>query len=305
MAAASGKWQAAGAAASGKRPAAGAAAESTVLRRMLASRRPPVAVIDCHGHLGTHVGTYIPSEGRPEAVVAEMDRLGVRTLCLSHCMGIGPDFREGNRLACEAAAAWPGRIAVYLAWNPHARTADALEHLGQYAGRPGVVGIKLHTSHHEVIASDPRYLPAYEFAQSHRMIVLCHTWGVADVLGIERMIRRFPAVPVILGHSGGYEFAAIDEAVRIARENGNAWLDLCLSGMFEGLVETFVREAGARKVLFGSDSPYMDCRANLGRVLFARIADGDKELILNGNARGLLAEAGFRVPEDGGGLQPR
>ncbi len=269
--------------------------ESPLVRRMIESARAPIPVVDCHGHLGTHVGMYIPAEGRPEPLVAEMDRLGVQTLCLSHCLGIGPDYREGNRLACEAAVAFPGRIAVYLAWNPHSRPAAALANLEELAPRPGVVGIKLHTGHHQVVASDPRYLPAYEFARSHRMMVLCHTWGVVDVLGIEGMVKRFPTVPVVIGHSGGYEFAAIYEALRVARENENAWLDLCLSGMFEGVVETFVKEAGARKVLFGSDIPFMDGRANLGRVVFARIADNDKELILRGNARQLLEEVGFLV----------
>ena len=57
---------------------------------------------------------------------------------------------------------------------------------------------------------------------------------------------------------------AVAEAMRVARECDNAFLDLCLSGMFEGLVEKFVSDAGARKVLFGSDIPFIDPPANQG-----------------------------------------
>lgn len=270
--------------------------ESRYARRMLAREALGIGIVDCHGHLGTFANQHIPFAGRPEPTVAMMDELGMRTACVSHCLGIGPDFRLGNRRACEAAAAHPGRLAVYLAYNPNYAREAGLACLEEHADRPGVVGIKFHTTQHQAVASDERYAPAWEFARGRGMVILSHTWGVADIVGIEKMARRFPEVPVIMGHSGGYEFAAIVEAMRVARECANAWLDLTLSGMFEGLVESFVRDVGARKVLFGSDIPFMDPRANLGRVVFARISDRDKELILRENTRELLEGAGFKVP---------
>ena len=270
--------------------------DSRCARRMLAREALGIGIVDCHGHLGTFANQYIPFAGRADATVAMMDELGMKTACVSHCLGIGPDFREGNRRSCEAAAAHPGRLAVYLAYNPNYPVETGLACLEEYAGRPGVVGVKFHTTQHQAAASDERFAPAWEFARRRSLVVLSHTWGVPDILGIEKMARRFPDVPVIMGHSGGYEFAAVAEAMRVARECGNAYLDLCLSGMFEGLVEKFVSDVGARKVLFGSDIPFIDPRANLGRVVFARIPDPDKELILRENTRGLLARAGFTVP---------
>ncbi len=271
-------------------------AESTYARRLLAREALGIGIVDCHGHIGTFANQYIPREGRPEATVAMMDELGMRTACVSHCLGIGPDFRVGNRRSCEAAASHPGRLAIYLAYNPNYPAEAGLASLEELAGSPGVVGVKFHTTQHQAVASDERFAPAWEFARRRGLLILSHTWGVPDILGIEKMARRFPDVPVIMGHSGGYEFAAVAEAMRVARECDNAFLDLCLSGMFEGLVEAFVRDVDARKVLFGSDIPFIDPRANLGRVVFARIPDPDKELILRDNTRALLGRTGFRVP---------
>ena len=48
-----------------------------------------------------------------------------------------------------------------------------------------------------------------------------------------------------------------------------------------------VAGAGAERVLYGSDIPFVDPRGQLGRVAFARLPDDDLRLILGGNARRL------------------
>ncbi len=45
-----------------------------------------------------------------------------------------------------------------------------------------------------------------------------------------------------------------------------------------------VHEAGADRVLFGTDLPFLDPRPQLGRVAFAKISDDEKRLILGLNA---------------------
>jgi len=267
--------------------------ESVYAMNLLALRPLDLPIVDCHGHLGQYGLQHIPAGGSADALITMMDSLGISTLCLSSHLALSPDFRAGNRLAVEAAAEHPGRLAVYLVFNPTYPAAAGLEDLARNVGGPGVIGVKLHTTLHQAGAGDERFLPAYEFAREKGKMVLCHTWGVADIRGIEQMARRFPDVPILMGHSGGYEIPAMEEAMRVARENANAFLDLTLSGMFEGVVEAFVKGSGSEKVLFGSDMPFIDPRANLGRVVFARVPDVDKERILARNMRGLLDRVGF------------
>jgi predicted TIM-barrel fold metal-dependent hydrolase len=263
--------------------------DSRLARNILSMEPVGCEIFDCHAHIGTFVKQYIPFEASAAALVAMMDHLGIGFTCISHNLSAAEDVLTGNRLACEAACQYPGRLGVYLGFNPNLPIDAGLHDLKRHAEGPGVVGIKLHPAAHQTTTADPRYRPALAFAQEHRLIVLSHTWGITDIKGIDDMAGEYPDVPLLMGHSGGYEFAANYEAMRVARDRPNAYFDLCLSGMFEGVVEEYVHEAGAGKVLFGSDDGFMDPRANLGRVLFARITDPEKEMILGANLKRLLA----------------
>jgi uncharacterized protein len=262
--------------------------DSRYAKAVLDSSRLPGEVWDCHGHLDGWRDHYIPGGGDAASMVAFMDLIGMKAVCLSHHLVVSGDLEAGNRIACEAAARFPGRIYVYLGYNLNYPEAYSIADLEKHVGEPGVVGIKFHTTTHVSHPDDPRYRPAFEFAREHDLMILSHTWGTRDIAGVEKMVAEFPSVPFLMGHSGGYEFAAMYEAMRVAREHENAYLDLCLSGNFEGEIELFVKEAGARKVLYGSDIPFMDPRGNLGRVAFARVSDRDKEAILGGNTKGLV-----------------
>lgn len=245
-----------------------------------------VDVIDSHAHLGTVGQHYIPDLGSPEAVISMMDRIGVRGACVSHLLAAYEDVWEGNRLACEAASKYPGRFYVYLGYNPNYPVEHSRAHLEEYVSKSGVIGLKVHRSH-EVFYDDSRYIPVFEFAREEDLPVLCHTWGIDDIVRLERVAKDFPDVKLIFGHSGGYDFSAIYEAVRVGKENENVYLDLTLSGYFEGLIEFFVKEVPIERILFGSDMPYFDPRGGLGRVAFARTTDEQKERILGGNMKDL------------------
>jgi uncharacterized protein len=269
------------------------ARDGAIAAAALQQRPLGVPIVDCHGHVGLFGSQHIPRAGSASALVDMMDTLGITTLCLSSHLALSPDESAGNASAVEAARSHPGRLAVYVVYNPTRPPNEAAEEVRRHLGDPAVIGIKLHTTLHQAGAGDARFRPAYELAREAGKLVLCHTWGVADVRGIEEMARAFPTVPILMGHSGGYETAAMEEAVRVARACPAAFLDLTLSGMFDGVIEAFVRDAGAEKVLFGSDMPFIDPRANLGRVVFARIPDAAKEMILGATMRRLLDTAGF------------
>jgi predicted TIM-barrel fold metal-dependent hydrolase len=54
------------------------------------------------------------------------------------------------------------------------------------------------------------------------------------------------------------------------------------------MVEKLVAEAGAENVLFGSDCYFFSMTQQIGKVIGARISDGDKHKILHENAQRLL-----------------
>jgi len=75
---------------------------------------------------------------------------------------------------------------------------------------------------------------------------------------------------------------------KVAREYEQYYLDLAGSVLLYGGLETMVERAGAEKILFGTDVPFIDPRPGLGRILCARISDDDKRKILGLNAKRLF-----------------
>jgi predicted TIM-barrel fold metal-dependent hydrolase len=54
------------------------------------------------------------------------------------------------------------------------------------------------------------------------------------------------------------------------------------------VIEQLVDEAGADRVLYGSDMPLMDPRSQLGKIITAQISDSAKRQVLGENACRLL-----------------
>ncbi|NJD01489.1 MAG: hypothetical protein FIA99_02545 [Ruminiclostridium sp.] len=53
-------------------------------------------------------------------------------------------------------------------------------------------------------------------------------------------------------------------------------------------MEWFVKEVGSRKVLYGSDMPFIDPKPAVGRVAFAQISDDEKRDVFGKNMQRLL-----------------
>ena len=66
------------------------------------------------------------------------------------------------------------------------------------------------------------------------------------------------------------------------------YLETCSTFREPGVVERLVTEAGADRVVFGSDVPLMDPRSQLGKIITAGISDDAKRLVLGENAKRLL-----------------
>ena len=92
-------------------------------------------------------------------------------------------------------------------------------------------------------------------------------------------------VSFILGHAGA---VAREHYVRLGHQYPNVYLELCFSACPRGLVEYFVGEGLAHKMLWGSDCIFMSMEQQIGRVIFAQISEGDKRLILGETAARVL-----------------
>jgi len=251
---------------------------------------PSCPVYDMHGHMGPWRSIYFP---RAEAadMIRTMDSAGVRMLCFCHHAALfSPDI--GNAANVAAVRQFPDRLRAYLAVNPNypELLLRDLDRFDDYADV--YVGLKLLAGYHGKPWDDERYRPAWEFANERGLLVLAHTWGTSSLDGpemVRKMAPRYPDLRLLLGHSC---HGSWDEAISIAKELPNTYLELTAVLDDRGVVERFVRAGLAEKMLFGTDLPWFDPHHGIGSLLSAEISDEDRHLILHRNAEKLLARVG-------------
>ena len=154
--------------------------------------------------------------------------------------------------------------------------------------RPGVIdrlgfsGIKLHISWNGYPYDGDRYAPVYEYADARQLPILAHCWGDESVRQFARMARKYPRTKCLVAHTGaGNANINYEEAKRTP----NLFLELAFSGGTPWDVERTVREVGASRVVWGSDTALFAASHQIGKVIFADLPDADKRLILGGNAK--------------------
>jgi hypothetical protein len=156
--------------------------------------------------------------------------------------------------------------------------------------QPGVLGIKIHPVMHNCPATSDKYVPVWERANAKKLMVLSHTWGASGGCGANDMrviAEKYPDVRLLLGHSC---YGAWEEVIKLSAEFPNVYMELTAAYHVYGLIEWMCREAGAEKVLFGTDYPWFDPMVTIGCVVYAHIREDEMRNILHGNAHHLIQE---------------
>jgi predicted TIM-barrel fold metal-dependent hydrolase len=91
-------------------------------------------------------------------------------------------------------------------------------------------------------------------------------------------------VPLMCGHTGG----TWEIGVRTIRPLKNVYADTAGSDPTNGFVEMAVRELGADRVIYGSDTGGRSFASQLAKVQGASIPQAAKQLILGQNLRRLM-----------------
>ena len=246
-------------------------------------------VIDAHTHMGPYYNFHIP-DNDSDSMIEVMDRLGVSLACTSPHVGITPDFKMGNDIALQAMRKHSGRFFGYITINPN-YPEEIMQEL-ERCYEMGMRGIKIHPSLHGYPADGDNLRAMWEFAAEKSLPVLSHTWAgdrtcSPSVMG--KLADEYPSVTVILGHSGG-TLSGYNESIEVAKKRENVFLETCGSSVFYGVIEMMTEGVGADKILFGSDMPFVNANAQIGKILYARISDEDKRKILGLNMANILKD---------------
>lgn len=247
-------------------------------------------VIDCHTHMGPWFNFSIPKDPWAEGMIAAMDTCGIQQVVCAPHVAIGPDTPWGNDLVADAVRRFPDRFVGYCTVNPNYPEREMVAEMDRLITRGPFRGIKIHPSVHLYPSDGPNYRPMWAFAHEHGLPVLVHTWESDRLCGplmFAGIGKTYPKAQVLLGHSGA-SAVGMDQSIQAAREAGNVHLDLTASYLPFGMLEVVVASVGAERVLFGTDTPFLDGRPKVGQVAAARIPDEDKRRIFGLNAKRLF-----------------
>ena len=246
-----------------------------------------VRVIDMHGHVGRwDEHAMLDDAGR---MLAAMDAVGVDQTVVFNIFHA--DARVGNDATASFVARNPDRFVGFAYVVPILPAGAVRAELRRCVDDLGFRGVKLYPPYMPWPLHDERWFTIYEFAAERRLPVLFHTGTEPNALPryLDVIAPRFPTAYLIAGHSGNVAGPRA-QAIAATRANPNVYLETCSSFRTPGVIEELVERAGADRVLFGSDTPLMDPRCQIGKIITAAIPAAAKRQILGENAARLLFE---------------
>lgn len=243
-----------------------------------------IRVIDFHGHTGRQ--DVIGMIDNPTLMLHAMDRVGIDVACLFHIFH--PDGTTGNDINARFIANHPDRFVGFAYVSP-LMPERMVPELTRAIDELNFVGIKLYPPYTPWPINDERWYPIYQFAHERELPVIFHTdhFPTNRPRFLGDIAPHFPRANFVAGHAGNVPEARA-EAIAAAQAHANVFLETCSTYRTPGVIEQLVNEAGAERVLFGSDIPLMDPRPQLGKIITAAISDEAKRLVLGGNASRLL-----------------
>jgi predicted TIM-barrel fold metal-dependent hydrolase len=234
-------------------------------------------IVDAHNHVGVRHGAAQTGL----ELVAKMDAVGVDKAVIL-------PFVEGtidNSVIDKEIATAPDRLIGFCAVNPWDGDAAVAE-MRRCVEDLGFKGVKLHPTIHGYRLGDRGLVdPIFAAARDLGIIVTSH--GASDLYNnpaeFGAIAGAFPEVPLLMVHMG--YFWECDLAIEMSGKHENLYLDTSRAPIFE--IMQAVREIGPEKVIWGTDSPFVDYEIEFTKM--SRIKDSAAyELVVGGNITRLL-----------------
>lgn len=256
-----------------------------------------IQAIDVHGHYGTYKAAK-PSLGNEfmtgdaDVVVRRAKAANTRLTIVSPLTALlprgGGDAIAGNEEAFRIVAQTPG-LLQYVVIDP--RQPETYRQAERMLQAPSCVGIKIHPEEH-LYMIDEFGEPLFEFAAKHKAVVLSHSSEQKSLAAdLVNWSNRFPEMQLILAHIGCGWDGDFSHQVRGIQQSrhGNVYADTSSArSITPNLIEWAVKEVGAEKVLYGTDTPLYHSSMQRVRIDHAELTDVQKHQILHENAERLF-----------------
>lgn len=244
-------------------------------------------IIDCHCHAGKGDGLTGPWD-TAAPLERYLHRAGQAGITRSVLFAVfNTDYTAANREVARIVAARPGRFRGFVFIHPIRDGGRVFAIVRQAVEVYGFCGIKVHR-HDGSISRE-----ICEAARAFCLPVLYDVIG--EVAQVELLASEYPEIPFIIPHLGSFgdDWKAHKGLIDLMVRYPNVHSDTSGVRRFDYLEEA-VHRAGARKILFGSDGPWLHPGIELAKVLALDLSPEDRELILGKNLLRLVSRV--RVP---------
>lgn len=254
-------------------------------------------IIDCHCHAGPGDGFTGPADTRAglDQYLRRATRAGIQRTVLF--AAFHSDYARANREVARIVSARPDRFWGFAFVHAQSDKGRIEEMVRVAVEEYGFLGIKAHR-HDARITRE-----VCEAARAFSLPILYDPMG--EVETVELVAREFPDLTFIIPHLSSFagawhaQSSFIDSLVR----HPNVFTDTSGVRDFDLLLEA-VRRAGARKILFGSDGPWLHPALELAKIKLLGLPAPDQERVMGENLRQILFRTSRAARHPGGLLAP-
>jgi len=241
-------------------------------------------IIDCHCHAGKGDKMTAPwnTDAPVETYLRRARAAGIdKTIVLAPLHG---NYHQANMQVARIVARYPNRL-IGFAFVHAKRDAGRIFRMVRHAvTRWGFRGIKMHGFE----AMPTR--EACEAARAFRLPVLVDIVSHPEV--VDMFAPEYPDVNFIIAHLGSFtdDWKAHQQVTYQLARYPNVYADTSGVRQFDYLVQA-IKRGGARKVLFGSDGPWLHPGLELHKIRLLGLPPDQEALVLGGNILRLMRKA--------------
>ncbi len=241
-------------------------------------------VIDCHCHYGSGDGLVGPWDTRASLTQFMQWSMEAGIQKTNLFAAFHSDYAWANEQVAKMVKRHPDRFFGFAFVNPLRDAGQIFEMVKEAVQTHGFCGIKVHR-HDGRISRE-----VCEAAKEFSLPVLYDVMG--EVSTVELLATEYPSVNFIVPHLGSFadDWKAQLHLIPLLERHRNVFTDTSGVRRFD-LLAMAVQRAGASKILFGTDGPWLHPGVELAKVLALRLPASQKAQVLGGNFLRLTATA--------------
>lgn len=231
--------------------------------------------------------------GMTDDLIRDGNEIGVVHYLVHSVATVPKQVRSINEFIAEEVRSHDGLFTGFGTMHPDSDDLDGdFEHLMSL----GLKGVKLHPDFQQFSLDSDKAEKLGKVISKGNLPILVHCgdprYCFSNPEQTVKFLEKFPDMTVIGAHFGGWSMW--DDAIRLLPKFENFYVD-CSSSLYlmtEQRAKELIRAFGANRVLWGSDYPMWEARAEIERFDKIDLTEEEKDLILYRNAAKLLGLEG-------------